>query len=198
MKSKIWKKVDHSDLRNKVELRRKFLPKDAKVLDLFCGRGKIYERVYKGNVLKYIGVDKNIIHNENICIKTNNIIYITKNNINDFNVFDLDDFGSPWKVFYLILKKWIGEKATFFITDGIVLHQKLDSRVTKFISGTEKIPQKMKIPAINRFYIDIFSTMLLDVQKRYNLKVENAFYFFNEKRTVCYWAINIKKIFKNI
>ncbi|GAI15595.1 unnamed protein product, partial [marine sediment metagenome] len=24
-----------------------------------------------------------------------NIIFVTKNNINDFNVFDLDDYGSP-------------------------------------------------------------------------------------------------------
>ena len=194
MKSKTWKKVDHSDLGHKVELRRKFLPKDSKVLDLFCGRGNIYERVYKGNVLRYLGVDKNIIHNENLCVKTNNIIFVTKNNINDFNVFDLDDYGSPWKVFYLILRKWIGTKATFFITDGLVLSQKLSNEVNKFVSGTEKIPKKMKIPAINRWYIDIFSTMLLDVQKRYNLKIENAFYFFNEKKTVCYWAINIKKI----
>lgn len=194
MKSKKWDKKDSSDKWYKINLRRKYLPKNAKVLDLFCGRGDMYENVYKGKVDKYIGIDKEKIHNEKLCIKTNNLHFVSKNNINDFNVFDLDDWGSPWKLLYLILKKYQGQKAIFFITDGLKLHQNVDGNVTKWVSATEQIPCKMNIPGLNRWYIDIFLTMLLDIQKRFCTKIEDPIYLFNSQKTVCYWMLKIIKV----
>lgn len=189
-----WDKKDHTGKWYKINLRRKYLPKGARVLDLFCGNGEIYNAVYKETAEKYVGVDKEKIHSEKLCIKTNNIVFVSKNNINDFNVFDLDDWGSPWKLFYLILKKWPGDRATFFITDGLKLHQNVDGNVTKWVSATEQIPCKMNIPGLSRWYLDIFATMLLDVQKRFFCKVENLTYIFNDRKTVCYWAFNIVKV----
>lgn len=189
-----WNKKDNSNKWDKINLRRKYLPKNAKVLDLFCGSGEIYNSVYKNNVDKYVGIDKEKIHSEKCCIKTNNIAFVSKNNINDFNVFDLDDYGSPWKLFYLILKKWQGSKATFFITDGLKLHQNVDGNVTKWVSATEQIPCKFNIPGLSRWYLDIFATMLLDVQKRFNCKVKNPVYLFNDRKSVCYWSLSIIKV----
>lgn len=194
MKPKAWGKTDNSNKWVKIYLRRKYISKKSKVLDLFCGNGEIYKNVYKGNVAGYTGIDKEKIHSETLCIKTNNLYFVSRNNLNGFNVFDLDDYGSPWKLFYLILKKWQGEKATFFITDGLKLHQNVDGNVTKWVSATEQIPCKMNIPGLSRWYLDIFATMLLDAQKRFNLKVENPVYIFNDRKTVCYWALNIKKV----
>jgi len=189
-----WDKADNSNKWYKINLRKKYLPKEAKVLDLFCGNGEIYKNVYKGNVSKYLGIDKEKIHDNKLCIKTNNLVYISKTNINDFNVFDLDDLGSPSKLFYLILKKYQESKATFFITDGLKLHQNVDGNVTKWVSATEQIPCKMNIPGLNRWYIDIFATMLLDAQKRFKLKVENPVYLFNDRQSVYYWAFSIIKV----
>jgi len=189
-----WNKTDNSNKWYKINLRRKYLPKNAKVLDLFCGNGEIYNHVYKGNILEYIGIDKNKVHDNKLCVKTNNFIFVSKNNISQFNVFDLDDWGSPWKLFYLILKKWQGSKATFFITDGLKLHQNVDGNITKWVSATEQIPSKMNVPGLSRWYIDIFATMLLDIQKRFNCKVENPVYLFNDRKSVCYWSLNIIKV----
>ncbi len=189
-----WDKKDNSEKWYKINLRRKYLPKNAKVLDLFCGRGEIYNEVYKGKVAYYIGIDKEKIHSEKLCIKTNNIAFVSKNNINQFDVFDLDDWGSPWKLFYLILKKWHGNKATFFVTDGLKLYQNVNGNITKWVSATEQIPCKTNIPGLSRWYVDIFATMLLDVQKRFTCKVENPVYIFNNRKSVCYWAFNIKKV----
>lgn len=193
MKSKIWDKRDSSDKWYKINLRRKYLPKKARVLDLFCGNGEIYKNVYKDKVTKYIGVDNKKIHNANICVLTNNLHYVSKNNINDFNVFDLDDYGSPWKLLYLILKKYQGPEAIFFITDGLKLKMNINGDITKWVSATEKIPSKFNIPGLSRWYIDIFLTMLLDIQKRFYVKIENPIYLFNKQKTVCYWYLKVIK-----
>jgi len=194
MKFKKWDQRDSSDKWYKINLRRKYLPKNARVLDLFCGNGEIYKNVYKGNVKEYLGIDKEKVHSDKICIKTNNLFYVAKNDISYFDVFDLDDYGSPWKLLYLILKKYQGPEAIFFITDGLKLHQNVDGNVTKWVSATEQIPCKMNIPGLNRWYLDIFLTMLLDIQKRFYVKIENSIYLFNSQKTVCYWYLKMIKV----
>lgn len=194
MKYKKWDQRDSSDKWYKINLRRKYLPKKARVLDLFCGKGEIYKNVYKGNVKDYLGIDKEKVHSDKICIKTNNLFYVAKNDISYFDVFDLDDYGSPWKLLYLILKKYQGPEATFFITDGLKLHQNVDGNVTKWVSATEQIPCKMNIPGLNRWYLDIFLTMLLDIKKRFYVKIENPIYLFNSQKTVCYWYLKMIKV----
>jgi len=189
-----WVKKGNSEKWYKINLRRKYLPKNAKVLDLFCGRGEIYNEVYKGKVVDYTGIDKEKVHSEKLCIKTNNVAFVSKNNIKKFNVFDLDDWGSPWKLFYLILKKWQGEKATFFITDGLILNQKINGNINKWVSATEKIPKGFNVPGLSRWYIEIFSTMLLDIQKRFLCKIEKPIFLFNRRKTVCYWAFNVIEV----
>lgn len=190
---KAWDKEDNSMAHQKALLRLTNLPKRARVLDLFCGNGEMYNRAYKGRVEYYHGVDKEKIHNPKICTLTNNIVYITQNNLDDFNTFDLDDYGTPWKQLYLILKKLKRDEVTIFVTDGLVLRQRMDGTVSKFVSATEQIPRKMNIPGLNRWYMDIFATMLLDLEKRYNWKTVKAQYFHNERRTVYYWALKMEK-----
>lgn len=181
-RKKVWNKTDNSMEREKAELRIRNLPKDARVLDLFCGNGEMYRHAYKGRVMKYHGTDKEKVHNPELCTLINNVIYVTRNDISEYNVFDLDDYGSPWKLIYLILRKQPPGEITIFVTDGLVMHQKVDGKVTKFVSATEQIPQDMNLPGINRFYVDIFGTMLLDIKKRYGWKTTKAIYFHNNRR----------------
>jgi SAM-dependent methyltransferase len=192
-RNKIWGKTDNSMEKEKALMRIKYLPKNAKVLDLFCGNGEMYRRAYKGRAAYYHGIDKNKIHDTELCEINNNAVYITRHNLGDFNTFDLDDYGSPWKQFYIIVKKVPPGDYTFFITDGLVMHQKVDGAITKFVSGTERIPEGFNVPGLNRFYIDIFGTMLKDLERRYNAIVRLAKYFHNERRSVYYWALKITK-----
>jgi len=188
-----WLPSDNTGFNIKITMRRKYLPAHARVLDLFCGSGLMYKNVYAGKVEEYLGIDKHRIHDENLCIKINNAYYVKNNDINKYNVFDLDDYGSPWDLFYLILNKYTGQEATFFITDGLKLHQNVDGDVTRWVSATEKIPSGMNIPGLSRWYVDIFATMLLDVQNRYNLKIINPLYAFNARASTCYWTFSIIK-----
>jgi len=189
-----WELNDNSMEIEKALMRIKYLPEDAQVLDCFCGNGEMYRRAYKGRAKEYHGLDKEKIHTPELCELQNNVVYIQHNDIGRFNVFDLDDYGSPWKQLYLIVKKILPGEYIFFITDGLVMHQKVDGQVTKFVSGTEKIPQDMNLPGINRFYVDIFATMLKDLERRYNCKIQLAKYFHNNRRSVYYWVIKLKKL----
>jgi hypothetical protein len=194
MAFKTWDKIDSSMENEKAQLRIRNLPEKSQVLDLFCGNGEMYRRAYEGRSIKYHGVDKEKIHNPEICTLTDNMKYIKNNDISDFNVFDFDDYGTPWKLIYLTMRKLKPGEITMFVTDGLVMHQKIDGTVTRFVSATENIPQKMNIPGLNRFYIDIFATMLKDIEKRYGWKTTRAQYFHNSKRTVYYWALKLKHI----
>ena len=192
--AKQWGKVDNSSTALKAELRTRNLPESPAVLDLFCGTGQMYELAYKGRAVLYHGVDKEKIHDPEICTLANNVAFIKQNSIDQYNVFDLDDYGTPWKQLYLILRKLNRPDVTIFITDGLVMHQKVDGKVTKFVSATEHIRRDANIPGINRWYVDIFATMLLDLEKRYNWKTVKAQYFHNERRTVYYWALKMERV----
>ncbi len=176
MKRKIWRQKDSSNINIKVGIRKAYLPEKAKVLDLFCGYGEIYQRVYKGNVQAYLGIDHLKIHDPELCRLIKNTVFVAHNDISEYNVFDLDDYGSPWMLLYLILKKRnLQDELTIFITDGLPLHLQMTGKVVKMISATESIPRNMVIPAMNRWYAQICSTMLLDIERRYGWKVFVAY-----------------------
>lgn len=188
-----WNSTDNSMELEKSMLRIKYLPSDARVLDLFCGLGEMYHNSYENRAIEYHGIDRKKVHNNDICEISDNIRFVNKNDIRKFNVFDLDAYGSPWELLYLIMRKLNDGDYTVYVTDGLVMHQKVDGHVTKFVSGTERIPIGFNLPGINRFYVDIFATMLKDLENRYGCKTTEAVYFHNERRSVYYWALKITK-----
>lgn len=187
--------LDNSMLKKKAKMRQLYLPTPARVLDLYSGEGELYKLCYKGQVKKYHGVDKEKIHTPALCTLAGNINFVRTHDISNYNVFDLDAYGTPWKLIYTILQKLAvpgaPEQITMFVTDGLIMHQKVDSRVTKWVSATEGIPPRFKLPGINRFYVDIFCTMLKDLRRRYAWKTDMAKYFHNQKVTVFYWVLKL-------
>jgi len=188
-----WTSNDNSTEKEKIQLRIMGLPKEAHVLDLFCGTGKMYEGAYKNRAASYKGIDNVKVHDAAICQIMNNVDFVRKNDISKYNYFDLDAYGSPWGLMYLILRKLNTGEITMIVTDGLVMHQKVDSQVTKFVSATEGVPRTMKLPGINRFYVDMFATMLLDIRRRTDWETYEAKYFNNSRGTVYYWLLKMRK-----
>ncbi len=186
-------KIDNSMVAAKAELRRRFLPERARVLYLFCGLGNMYHRAYRGRVDEYHGVDMNKVHDRTLCELGNNERYVRAHNLGRHNVFDLDDWGCPWKLLYLILAKQPPGEITVFVTDGIAERMKLSGAPSKFVSATERIRRSFTIPGILRWYPEIFATMLLDLKRRYGWETVSASYFHNPKHTVYYWALKMRK-----
>lgn len=182
-------KTDNSHGNLKVHMRRRMLPQHARVLDLFCGRGEMYHGAYKGRVDEYRGVDKEKVHDTTLCTIDDNMAWVKTHDIERFNVFDLDDYGSPWDLIYLVLARTKQPEVTMFVTDGLVLRAKMMTAPTKFLSATNRIPLAMKVPGLHRWYVPMFKTMLCDIAERYGYRAEQALLARNSKGTVYYWAL---------
>lgn len=185
-------KKDNSSPARKIYLRKKYLPKNAVILDCFCGSGIIYRGCYEG-VKEYHGLDKNKVHDSALCEIANNQVWIRKNDINKFNVFDLDDYGTPWVLLFAILKKTNQKEITVFVTDGLVLHTKLTGKIPRIISATERIPRNFIIPGIFHFYDDIIKTLFLRIESECGYTVSKAVSIPNEANTVRYWYLKLVK-----
>jgi hypothetical protein len=85
----------------KVKLRIENLPekKTIKVLDAFAGDGLIWKEIKKqcpDKVFEIVSIDnKKGLNNDNIV--SNNVYYILRNDISNFDVIDLDCYGSPFE-----------------------------------------------------------------------------------------------------
>lgn len=192
--SNVWEQLDNSAIDLKIEMRRKYLPPGARVLDCFCGKGRVYEAVYRDKVKLYFGIDNEKIHSLALCSLTDNLKYLASKDISEFNVFDLDAYGSPWKQMYMILKRSPQNEIVMFVTDGLVMNLKRNNHVTNLVSITESIPKWLNIPGVNRCYVDIFATMLLDATNRYGWEVKETVYMHNERRSVYYWYLQFVKV----
>lgn len=105
------------------------------VLEIFCGSGEMYDAVWK-NATKYNGVDVNKYFDERdtICGDAEKALKII--NIKQYEVFDIDAYGSPYDILYKILND-IGDfrKFGFVITDGT----QMDLRMGRVCSGIRKL-----------------------------------------------------------
>jgi hypothetical protein len=190
-----WMQTDNSSPELKAALRERFLRtiEDPHVLDLFCGAGEMYKRVYAGKVAEYVGVDRAKVHDAALCVRTDNRRYIATHDISRFNVLDLDDYGCPWLLLFAATAKVAAGRLLVFVTDGLPLHMRVESAVTHIISATERLPKHFAIPGAARFYVPMFLTMLRELERRNGLTVSSACYCPNQRRTVYYWALAIDK-----
>jgi len=96
--------------------------KDLSVLDIFCGSGEMYNKSWK-NAKHYEGIDiKKYNENDKRILHIGDAVAVIKNfkNINKFDVFDIDAYGSPYESLYAISNKIkIDNQKHFIITDGI-------------------------------------------------------------------------------
>lgn len=180
----------------KVALRKRFLPVEAKVLDLYCGSGVLYNSVYKGCVRKYVGVDKDKIHDSALCTLMDNESFIGTLDISTFNVFDLDAYGCPWKLIYRILERHNGQEIYLFVTDGLKTNlfgsYAGTGELSEMVLATEGISRKFKIPCMGRWYEEMFCTMLSLAEDRYGWTFTTA-YHVPATKGVSYWFLKVEK-----
>lgn len=188
-----WRTKDNSFESLKVKMRLDYLPKDPKVLDLYCGMGRMYKMVYRDRAKIYHGVDKSKVHDYSICTLADNTSFIKRHDISSYNVIDLDAYGCPWMNLYLVAQKHPGPNIVVFVTDGLVSHLRVNKWITKLISAFERLPRKMNIPGLDRFYLDMFGTMLLRIEKRCGWHITKAIYGKNGRGTVYYWVLLMQK-----
>ncbi|MCL2076340.1 MAG: hypothetical protein FWH15_07890 [Betaproteobacteria bacterium] len=114
---------------SKKELRRLVLEKigNARVFDAFAGSGQMYKAVWS-KADYYVGCDLKWYKDKRLAFVADNRRVMRAIDLNDFNIFDLDAYGSPWEqVLILAARRQIsqGEMFGLILTDGSNLNLRL-------------------------------------------------------------------------
>ncbi len=128
----------------------------------------MFDKCYK-NVEKYKGYD---IQAKDIINRIDNKQAIFLENLDDYNFFDLDAYGSPWELFFnIIIKLKNLKRAVFIVTDGLFLNNRFGS-ATKLQKAILRIPNRMRIPCLHKHYEFFLARLFAKVKEMtgYELK----------------------------
>lgn len=108
----------------KVDLRRAILAElgvpEPRILDAFCAAGSMWKDAY-GATPNYVGVDEKVFLDERTTVVADNQRFLRQIDLDQFDVFDLDAYGSPIECYAIICArlKWTRvRKVAFVMTDG--------------------------------------------------------------------------------
>jgi hypothetical protein len=188
--------TDNSDLPLKIIIRKKYLLSidSPRVLDLFCGLGKLYNGVYR-DVEKYHGVDSETIHDLSCCTLQDNIQFIKTHRIDQYNVFDLDAYGSPILQLMALSTRPLPDRFCVFMTDGLASQRRNSINANRVIMASLGMKKKVRIVHPGRFYLRIMGALIQSFSKRANVRVESCHYA--RARTGSkpyYWAMLFSKV----
>jgi hypothetical protein len=114
----------------KAELRRRVLNNlgaPARVFDAFAGDGEMYRAVWR-EAEAYEGCDFKLIRDRRVAFVGDNRRVLRAIDLQAFNVFDLDAYGSPWEQALIIAANRTvaaGQRIGFTISEGSALKLKL-------------------------------------------------------------------------
>lgn len=116
------KKTNNAKIDAKIKLRQVIDCKESSVLECFCGKGEMFKAVWK-DAHYYEGIDIEAQNDNRIVHQGDCALILKKINIEKFDVFDIDAYGSPYECLQIIVQKIKKIKKSkmyhFFITDGI-------------------------------------------------------------------------------
>ena len=125
-------KTDNAQISAKEEIRKKILSEieNPCVLEVFCGAGEMYQKVWR-KADCYTGIDKRKFFDgrHTICGDAEKAIRVV--DINKYNIFDIDAYGSPYNIIsYIVQNRVFDGETAFVVTDGSAMDLRL-GRVSK-------------------------------------------------------------------
>jgi hypothetical protein len=117
----------------KIQLRRNVLGcvSNASVLDCFCGHGEMWRGAWV-DAAAYVGCDQRPVQPQDPPrFWCDNLMLLRSLDLRQFNVFDLDAYGSPWSQMIVIAARRLwkpGELGAVVITDGSNMHSRYGGR----------------------------------------------------------------------
>ncbi len=166
-------KTDNSYLYGKIALRKNAIEqlKKIKVLDCFGGKGIIWEKIKsinKKQCIEVISIEIEKGKNKK-AIEGNNLKLLPSLDLKEFNVIDVDAYGSPFKQLDIILNNRTLKQGTIiFVTDI----QTMQGAVPHKLLLQDNITRKMikKIPSL--FYKKSFEIMKSYLNKKGITKID--------------------------
>lgn len=157
----------------KIALRRHLLDSipAARVFDAFAGSGKMYREVWR-EAAAYVGCDLKWYRDERSVFVCKCERVMRAIDLADYNVFDLDAYGSPWlQVQILAARRRLapGERIGLSLTDGAGLKLKL-GQCPKALAALCHLTHD-KTPGINRAHGVLIDKAIDEVCRIMNARV---------------------------
>lgn len=120
-------KRESSNIGAKIKIRENVLlaigTDRASVFDAFAAAGELHKAVWH-RAHSYVGCDLQFFRDDRMAFVADNRRVLRSIDLAQFNLFDLDAFGSPWEQAYIIAKRRplaIGERLGLVLTEGSAL-----------------------------------------------------------------------------
>jgi len=174
---------ENSDIEGKVLIRRWACRRiteagfPLRVLDCFCGSGKMHDLAYQ-EAESYWGVDKRKLFSpsqpeHHVMVGDNKQVIprIVEKLVDHFTLYDIDSYSNPWIILNYLVGKNRDRKSTvhYVFTDG-VYRGLCTGSIHGFIKQKTGINGLAKTGLTARFYDEIVSLILLDIQGRNKVK----------------------------
>ena len=116
----------------------------AAVFDAFAGEGHMHDAVWH-KAASYTGCDERFFADKRLAFVADNRRVLRALDLAQFNVFDLDAYGSPWEQAYIVARRRAlkpGERIGVVITEGTGMKMKMGGipRVLSMLSGIKAKP----------------------------------------------------------
>jgi hypothetical protein len=102
-------------------------PENARVFDAYAGDGLLYRAVWH-QAAACIGCDLEFYPDDRIAFKADNRRVMRAVDLAQFNIFDMDSYGSPWEQMYILAYRRRvkpGEQVAIVLTEGQGMKLKL-------------------------------------------------------------------------
>ena len=100
---------------------------NARVFDAYCGDGMMYREVWHKAAV-CVGCDEEFYNDDRIAFNADNRRVMRAIDLQEFNIFDMDSYGSPWEqLFILGFRRRVkpGEQIAIILTEGQGMKLKL-------------------------------------------------------------------------
>lgn len=138
-------KTDNAKINAKQDLRNNVLNFFAEkhVLEVFCGSGEMYRDVWHV-ADTYTGIDIKKQFDERNTICGDAVKAVSTIDLDCFNIFDIDAYGSPYDVLNIVLSRYQGDakRLAFILTDGINMDLKM-GRICKGLRSLLDVDSKV-------------------------------------------------------
>lgn len=156
----------------KIDIRQKLFAAifQANVLDAFAGAGKMYREVWR-EAASYTAIDQRWYKDQRLAYVADNRRVLRAIDLQPFNVFDLDAYGSPWEQALIIAARRHvapGERLAFALTDGSTLNLKMGGLPTAI---RELAGFSCKIDGALRLQDEIFDRCLIGLACRLHCRL---------------------------
>lgn len=120
------KKTNNAKINAKVAIRKNVFNsfEVRNVLDIFCGAGEMYTSIWC-QADNYLGIDKKKFSDPRVTIVGDAHNEIKHIDVNQYNIYDIDAYGDPYKILGYLSNKINSRKVAFIITDGLEIDMRM-------------------------------------------------------------------------